>query len=68
MRFISTYFNFTDDVRIIAREDGLIAVNNAIAVRFRRTGASESIGTRMFRHWRSDGIRDRSLPGGWSYR
>ncbi len=34
MRFHLYDFNFTDDVRVIAREDGLIAVNNAIAVDF----------------------------------
>ena len=41
-------FNFTDDIRVIAGEDGLIAVNNAIAVDFGGQAASESIGTRMF--------------------
>ena len=48
MRFYLYDFNFTDDVRVIAREDGLIAVNNAIAVDFGGQAASESIGTRMF--------------------
>jgi 4-hydroxybutyrate CoA-transferase len=49
MRFHLYDFNFTDDVRVIAREDGLIAVNNAIAVDFGGQAASESIGTRCFR-------------------
>ena len=48
MRFHLYDFNFTDDVRVIAREDGLIAVNNAIAVDFGGQAASEPIGTRMF--------------------
>jgi 4-hydroxybutyrate CoA-transferase len=48
MRFHLYDFNFTDDVRVIAREEGLIAVNNAIAVDFGGQAASESIGTRMF--------------------
>jgi len=48
MRFHLYDFNFTDDVRVIAREDGLIAVNNAIAVDLGGQAASESIGTRMF--------------------
>jgi 4-hydroxybutyrate CoA-transferase len=48
VRFYLYDFNFTDDVRVIAREDGLIAVNNAIAVDFGGQAASESIGTRMF--------------------
>jgi 4-hydroxybutyrate CoA-transferase len=48
MRFHLYDFNFTDDVRVIAREDGLIAVNNAIAVDFGGQTASESIGARMF--------------------
>ncbi|HEY2106023.1 MAG TPA: acetyl-CoA hydrolase/transferase C-terminal domain-containing protein [Candidatus Binataceae bacterium] len=47
-RFHLYDFNFTDDVRVIAREEGLIAVNNAIAVDFGGQAASESIGTRMF--------------------
>src|SRR5215472_4105927 len=48
MRFHLYDFNFTDDLRVIAREDGLIAINNAIAVDFGGQAASESIGTRMF--------------------
>jgi len=48
MRFHLYDFNFTDDIRVIAREDGLIVVNNAIAVDFGGQAASESIGTRMF--------------------
>jgi 4-hydroxybutyrate CoA-transferase len=47
MRFHLYDFNFTDDVRVIAREDGLIPVNNAIAVDFGGQAASESIGKRM---------------------
>jgi hypothetical protein len=32
-RFQLYDFNFTDDVRLIAREEGLIAINNALSVR-----------------------------------
>lgn len=41
-------FNFTDDIRLIAREDGLIAVNNALAVDLTGQVGSESIGPRMY--------------------
>jgi 4-hydroxybutyrate CoA-transferase len=41
-------FNFTDDIRLIAREDGLIAVNNALAVDLTGQVGSESIGSRMY--------------------
>jgi 4-hydroxybutyrate CoA-transferase len=37
-------FNFTDDIRLIAREDGLISVNNALAVDLTGQVGSESIG------------------------
>ncbi len=41
-------FNFTDDIRLIAREDGLISVNNALAVDLTGQVGSESIGPRMY--------------------
>ena len=41
-------FNFTDDIRLIAREDGLISVNNALAVYLTGQVGSESIGPRMY--------------------
>jgi 4-hydroxybutyrate CoA-transferase len=47
MRFHLYDFNFTDDVRQIAREEGLIAVNNALTVDFGGQTGSESIGARM---------------------
>jgi 4-hydroxybutyrate CoA-transferase len=47
LRFHLYDFNFTDDVRQIAREDGLIAVNNALTVDFGGQAGSESIGSRM---------------------
>ena len=47
MRFHLYDFNFTDDIRLIAREDGLISVNNALTVDFGGQVASESIAHRM---------------------
>ena len=47
MRFHLYDFNFTDDIRLIAREDGLISVNNALTVDFGGQAASESIGPLM---------------------
>jgi 4-hydroxybutyrate CoA-transferase len=41
-------FNFTDDIRLIAREDGLISVNNGLAVDLTGQVGSESIGPRMY--------------------
>jgi len=41
-------FNFTGDIRLIAREDGLISVNNALAVDLTGQVGSESIGPRMY--------------------
>lgn len=41
-------FNFTDDIRTIAREDGLISVNNALAVDFTGQVGSESLGPNMY--------------------
>jgi 4-hydroxybutyrate CoA-transferase len=41
-------FNFTDDIRLIAREEGLIAVNNALSVDLTGQVASESIGPHMY--------------------
>jgi 4-hydroxybutyrate CoA-transferase len=41
-------FNFTDDIRLIAREDGLISINNALAIDLTGQVGSESIGPRMY--------------------
>jgi 4-hydroxybutyrate CoA-transferase len=41
-------FNYTDDVRTIAREDGLISVNNALCVDLTGQVGSESIGHQMY--------------------
>jgi acyl-CoA hydrolase len=41
-------FNFTDDIRTIAREDGLISVNNALCVDLTGQVGSESIGHQMY--------------------
>ena len=41
-------FNFTDDVRTIAREDGLVSVNNALCVDLTGQVGSESVGHRMY--------------------
>jgi len=41
-------FNFTDDIRLIAREEGLISVNNALSVDLTGQIDSESIGPRMY--------------------
>jgi 4-hydroxybutyrate CoA-transferase len=41
-------FNFTDDIRVIAREDGLISINNALAIDFTGQVGSESIGPHMY--------------------
>jgi 4-hydroxybutyrate CoA-transferase len=41
-------FNFTDDIRLIAREEGLISVNNALAVDFTGQVGSESVGHQMY--------------------
>ena len=41
-------FNFTDDIRLVAREEGLIAVNNALAVDFTGQVGSESLGYQMY--------------------
>lgn len=41
-------FNFTDDIRLIAREEGLISVNNALAIDFTGQVGSESIGHQMY--------------------
>lgn len=41
-------FNFTDDIRLIAREDGLFSINNALAVDLTGQVGSESIGPRMY--------------------
>jgi acyl-CoA hydrolase len=41
-------FNFTDDIRLIAREEGLISVNNTLAVDFTGQVGSESIGHQMY--------------------
>jgi acyl-CoA hydrolase len=41
-------FNFTDDIRLVAREEGLVSVNNALAVDFSGQVGSESIGYQMY--------------------
>jgi 4-hydroxybutyrate CoA-transferase len=41
-------FNFTDDIRTIAREEGLISINNALAVDLTGQANSESIGPTMY--------------------
>ena len=41
-------FNFTDDIRLIAREEGLISVNNALCVDLTGQVGSESIGHQMY--------------------
>ena len=41
-------FNFTDDIRLIAREEGLISVNNGLAVDLTGQVGSESIGHQMY--------------------
>jgi 4-hydroxybutyrate CoA-transferase len=41
-------FNYTDDIRVIAREDGLISVNNALAIDLTGQVASESIGAHAY--------------------
>ena len=41
-------FNFTDDIRIIAQEDGLISVNNAMAIDLTGHVNGESIGGTMY--------------------
>ena len=41
-------FNFTDDIRLIAREEGLISVNNALAVDLTGQVGSESFGHQMY--------------------
>jgi 4-hydroxybutyrate CoA-transferase len=41
-------FNFTDDIRVIAQEDGLISVNNAMAIDLTGHVNGESIGPMMY--------------------
>lgn len=41
-------FNFTDDIRLIAREEGLISINNALTVDLTGQVGSESIGHQMY--------------------
>jgi acyl-CoA hydrolase len=41
-------FNFTDDIRLIAREEGLISVNNALGIDLTGQVSSESIGPNMY--------------------
>jgi 4-hydroxybutyrate CoA-transferase len=41
-------FNFTDDIRLIAREEGLISVNNGLSVDLTGQAASESLGHQMY--------------------
>jgi len=41
-------FNFTDDIRLIAREEGLISINNALAIDLTGQVGSESIAHQMY--------------------
>jgi len=41
-------FNFTDDIQFVARETGLIAINNALSVDLTGQVDSESIGAQMY--------------------
>jgi 4-hydroxybutyrate CoA-transferase len=41
-------FNYTDDIRVIAREDGLVSVNNALSIDLTGQVGSESIGHQMY--------------------
>jgi 4-hydroxybutyrate CoA-transferase len=41
-------FNFTDDIRMIAREEGLVSVNNALYVDLTGQVGSESVGHQMY--------------------
>jgi 4-hydroxybutyrate CoA-transferase len=47
-RFHLYDFNFTDDIRLIAREEGLIAINNALSVDLTGQADSESLGPVMY--------------------
>ena len=47
-RFQLYDFNFTDDIRTIAREEGLISINNALSVDLTGQADSESIGPMMY--------------------
>jgi len=47
-RFQLYDFNFTDDIRLIAREEGLIAINNTMAIDLTGQANSESIGHTMY--------------------
>src|SRR5262249_1356411 len=41
-------FNYTDDIRTIAREDGLISINNALCIDLTGQVGSESVGHQMY--------------------
>ena len=41
-------FNFTDDIRLIAREEGLISINNAMHIDLTGQASAESIGHQMY--------------------
>jgi 4-hydroxybutyrate CoA-transferase len=41
-------FNFTDDIRTIAREEGLVSINNALCVDLTGQVGSESVGHQMY--------------------
>ncbi len=47
-RFHLYDFNLTDDIRLIAREEGLIAINNALSVDLTGQANSESLGPAMY--------------------
>ncbi len=41
-------FNFTDDIRLIAKEEGLISINNALSVDLTGQANAESLGPMMY--------------------
>lgn len=47
-RFHLYDFNLTDDIRLIAREEGLIAINNALSIDLTGQVNAESIGPQMY--------------------
>ena len=58
-------FNTTDDIRFVAQEEGLISVNNAMAVDLDRADQRRIDRTAdVHRHRRADGVRRRGVPGG----
>ena len=57
-------FNFTDDIRTIAREEGLVSVNNALCVDLTGQVGSESVGHQMYTgHGRANRLWRRRVIG-----